>query len=785
MNTTSNFQNNLESVGRPALVLPAVLILIGFTAVIAQIVLMRELMVVFCGNEMSLGIMLASWLLWTAIGSSTVGRWALRKQRARPLLAFLELLAAIVFPLTIFLVRASKPVFQTVPGEVLGPGPMLLTSFFALSVFCGVSGGLFAAGSQLYAKERGSSTSAGTSRVYLFEAWGSGLGGILASIVLIRFLRPFEIAGLVGLLNFVAAICLTIRSRTRLAMSLSTLTVIFGAVVFPFGCDWAERVSLGRLWAGYHLVATRNSVYGNLAVAQTAGMHSLFENGLIAFNVPDLLAAEEAVHFALLEHPAPKRLLLLGGGMNGSLAQALQHASLERVDYVELDPAILGLAQEYFPTEWSPIQTDKRVHVHKMDGRLFLKTADLHFDVVIVNLPDPQTAQLNRFYTQEFFQEVAGKLSASGLFSFSLRGAEDYISPELADFLRCIHKTLQNVFPEVVTIPGDTIHFLASAQPGLLTVDPAELVARLRARNLHTNYLREYYLPYRMTPDRMQDLQSQLGAQAETRANHDFAPVAYYFDVTLWSSQFGRVYRRVFRSLGHVRFGALLGALAMGLFAVASGRWFVKIEDRLRLSAGFCVAAMGFTLIGLEMLLLLAFQGIYGYVYQQLAIIISGFMVGMAMGSWAGLRSAPGITTGSYNLRNVRRLGVLQMFAALLPLLLYELLRAFAAASRPPAIFLVSQILFPVVAVLCGLLGGFQFPIASRIFFARSNGEGGSPGGLYALDLAGACLGALVLSTYLIPVFGFYQTAWLMAVVNSAPAVLAGLLAFGKEAFPT
>ena len=53
-----------------------VLILIGFTAAIAQIVLMRELMVVFCGNEISLGLMLGSWLFWTAAGSAIAGRVA-------------------------------------------------------------------------------------------------------------------------------------------------------------------------------------------------------------------------------------------------------------------------------------------------------------------------------------------------------------------------------------------------------------------------------------------------------------------------------------------------------------------------------------------------------------------------------------------------------------------------------------------------------------------------------------------------------------------------------------
>jgi predicted membrane-bound spermidine synthase len=44
---------------------------------------------------------------------------------------------------------------------------------------------------------------------------------------------------------------------------------------------------------------------------------------------------------------------------------------------------------------------------------------------------------------------------------------------------------------------------------------------------------------------------------------------------------------------------------------------------------------------------------------------------------------------------------------------------------------------------------------------------------LYAIDLLGGSLGALVLSGYLIPVFGFWKTAWLCAAINLAPALLA------------
>ena len=93
----------------------AVLALLGSTAVVAQIVLMRELMVVFYGNELSLGLMLANWLLWTAAGSSLLGRITTKCGNARRCLAGLQLLIALALPATIFAVRPSKSYFQGNP----------------------------------------------------------------------------------------------------------------------------------------------------------------------------------------------------------------------------------------------------------------------------------------------------------------------------------------------------------------------------------------------------------------------------------------------------------------------------------------------------------------------------------------------------------------------------------------------------------------------------------------------------------------------------------------------
>jgi len=870
-------------------VLHAVLALIGFTAMIAQIVLMRELMVVFYGNEISLGLMLANWLLWTAVGSSVLGRLAARARRPRRFMADLQILVSVAFPSAIWLVRVSKSAFQAIPGETLGPGPMFLTSLVTLSLFCLTSGWLFASGSRLYADEVGVSTGAGTSSVYLLEAVGSGAGGFVASLVLIRYLDAFAVAFLLGLLNLLAATSLLVGAGWRRRTAVAALFGALGLLVFPVLVPRLEALSLARLWRGLRLTATRNSIYGNLAVVETEASRSLYENGLVVFTVPDPAAAEEAVHYALLQHPSPKSLLLVGGGVNGSLAQALQHPSLRRVNYVELDPAVVSLARKYFSKDWNPIQADPRVRVHNIDGRLFLKTTSERFDVIALNLPDPQTAQLNRFYTVEFFREVAERLNPDGVFSFQLRAAEDYISPELAAFLRCINNTLRGAFPEVTAIPGETVHFFAATRKGILAADSQDLVSRLRSRGIHTSYVREYYIPFRMSRDRMLDLDQHIRPRADTPVNRDFAPIAYYFNVALWSSRFDARSRRLFEAVSHVSFarivayvGLLLLALTGGSAALTLGKaqpfrqpqsknWgsgsgvrgsgngagggsasrdllipsgqvppdatLPNPESRIpdsgvanqsgraaKVAACFCIAAMGFTLIGLEILLLLAFQAIYGYVYYQLAILIAAFMVGMALGSWWGLRRSSGqkadsslhssrvcgITMtanpqchpdpagageGSASFRatgaalaegqDLRTLARLQAVAALCPLALYALLVLLATMKSALGLWVVSQVVFQALAVLCGLLGGYQFPVASRIFFGSPDpsAEGGpSPGALYGLDLLGACLAAVLLSAYVVPVFGFLRTALFMGVVNLAPAGLAGLVAFEYRA---
>ncbi len=306
-----------------------------------------------------------------------------------------------------------------------------------------------------------------------------------------------------------------------------------------------------------------------------------------------------------------------------------------------------------------------------------------------------------------------------------------------------------------------------------------------------------------MSPDRMQDLQLQIEPLPSTPVNRDFSPVAYYFDVALWSAPFHQTYAHGIEALAGMSFKRLFAATLLALAALVPLLWMWpasregKPAARARRSAAFAVALVGFTELGLEILLLLGFQALYGYVYHELTILVAVFMVGVAIGGWLELRSAP-IPGSTSQRRDLWFLAGPQILLAASPLLLYGLFIQLGRVSSAGGQRAASELLFPALALVAGLLGGFQFLLACRAYFAdgepravRPDSDGHSPhdeksarspGVLYALDLAGACAGALALSVLLIPVYGFLRTAALMGAVNLAPAVMAAACGWDRQA---
>jgi len=754
--------------------------IIGFTATLSQILLIRELVVVFYGNELSLGLILGGWLFWTAIGSGVLG-WILRSDEGTPrAFGIVQIILGFLILGTIFLIRIARVILHRTPGEILGLVPMFGISFVLLAPFCMASGLLFTLGCRLFFRREGHLAGAiGT--VYFFEAIGASIGGFLISFLLLRLLPPFHIAFLLSGVNWISGTLLLLpgRSPKMRASKIIPVVVVSGGLVVALSPILEEK-SLRQYWGAYPLVHSTYSVYGHIAVTRLDDQVNFYENGLLMGTAPNLLAAEESVHFALLEHPHPERVLLIGGGIAGSLRQILMHPSVQQVDYVELDPKLVKAARDFLRDVEAQALRDPRVRIWTMDGRLFLRMAATRYDVIILNLPNPFTAQLNRFYTLEFFQEVSRKLTSEGVFSLALTSSENVIGDELAGFLSCIYLTLRKIFPAVILIPGDTNYMIAGLGPRYLTDEPQELIRRLKARNLQTLYFREYYLLFRLTPERKQYLHQRIAEGSREVFNRDFRPIGYYYDIVLWSSYYYQSFRSFFQRISTLRPYLLLGVILGVVLLAFLGISLSGIHPSSRLKGGLIYSLMvvGFTEIALEFLLILGFQVIYGYAYYLLALIITCYMVGLSLGSGLTTRRLKTLRTP------FRWFMLLQVAMTILPLALLGLLYLLNRFPTFAGFQWLVQIIFPVAALVAGLIGGLQFPLANLLYFSERSGEVSGMGVLYAVDLVGSCLGAFLPSAFWVPIWGIHTTSLLLMFMNLSAVIvllLVGLSPFNRE----
>ena len=755
--------------------------LAGFSAFSAQIVFLRELLVLFYGNELSLGVILGCWLFWTGLGSLGLGRISDRFRSPALVLAVAQTLLAFVLVLTLPAIRSAKLLLGLAPGQITGYGSIFLVSFSVLSLTCLLNGFLFALGCRSYdrisagkAADPSLRPARGLGLVYIVEALGSTAGGLLTSLLLIRILDSMPMLTLMGFLNLAASGALLLAGpsprRSRFFKVVWPTAAVFALAALLTGqIHTLDRLSRRWQWRGFKLERIENSIYGNLAVTARENQFSVFENGLLVFTYPDESTAEESVHFALLQHPEPRRVLLIGGGAGGGLGEILRHPSVEEVTYLELDPAIIRLAGEFLPPGERRFLTDLRVEIVYGDGRLYLERSGNEYDLILLNLPDPLTAQINRFYTREFFALARSRLREGGVLGFGVTSSPNYVSGELRNFLGSLYRTLDGIFPAVVIVPGGTNHFIAAASPGYLTDDYRIIEERVGERSLDLRYVRGYYLADRMSRERIEYLRGMIETAPRARINRDFHPISYFFNVVFWSSYFAGETGGWF-----IRF--LQAALVIrwwwfGLPAVLALIAFPVFRHRVSRSRGgwvlWPVFTSGFSEIVFQVVVLLAFQIFYGYVYYKLGLLLTLFMVGLALGAGA-------VTALFPRLRNdYRALLVTQIAICLYPLLLPAVFSFLAAARGMEAVFTLGErLIFPLLPLTAGFVGGFQLPLAGRMYLKERKKVGLVAGLTYGADLFGACLGAVAVSALILPILGVNATCWAVSLVNLASLVV-------------
>ena len=160
-------------------------------------------------------------------------------------------------------------------------------------------------------------------------------------------------------------------------------------------------------------------------------------------------------------HPAPRRGLVIGLGTGSSAGWLAAVPEIERVDVVELEPAVVRVAEACAPVNHGALDHPK-LHLALADGREYLLTRPGPWDVVFSEPSNPYRAGIASLFTREFYEAVEDRLAPGGIFVQWLQSYE--VSAEVA---ASVYASLTAVFPHVETwlaTPGDLL-LVASREP--------------------------------------------------------------------------------------------------------------------------------------------------------------------------------------------------------------------------------------------------------------------------------------------------------------------------------
>ncbi len=723
---------------------------IGFSATITQLVLMRELLCVLAGNELILGVILGNWFLLTGLGAA-LGRTAGTLRRPLGVLTAAQVLVALLPAASVVALRMLRDSLF-IRGSEIGPagsavaslallGPYCVVSGYVLTLACGIAGGGNAAcGRQDLGRADGVRRAASGAwgvqaigRVYAWDVLGGIAGGLAFTFLLVHVMSDLAALYVPAAANLALAAALSLRLR-RWAWAAAAGVVAAGAAVAVAAVDWGA-LSTRAAFSGQEVVYDSAGPYGRVVVTRGGEQHTFFHSGVPLFTTNDTERIEETVHLAMAQRPAASSALILCGGVSGTAAEAMKYPAMGKVVAAEINPRVIEAARRFVPGNLA----DGRIRLEPTDGRRLLRRGGELFDVILSDAPDPSTSQINRFFTAEFAAEAKARLRAGGVLAVSLGSYANFISPETGAMLATMQRTLKTAFANVLILPAGRVVLLASDGPLTAEVAPA-----MRQAGVETRWVTPQYAFSTLTPERLADLRAAGGAGGAV--NRDFTPSLYFLHLRQWLSRHGA---RVTVGEAAVLVAVVLGVVVL---LVRGGR------------VGTVVFTTGFAASALEVVVLLGYQIAHGSLYEGLGLIVTAFMAGLAAGVVLANRRPAQRPRRALALVTAAVAG----FAVALPAGVWALTRPVG----PAAAALSAYGAFPLLTGVLGALVGAAFPLAVAASATSGAATTATAGRIYAADYVGGCVGAVLVSTLLIPLLGVPAACGIIAAVNAGAAAL-------------
>ncbi len=735
------------------------LMAVGCLGVAGQLVLLRELMATYGGNEFSAGVTVAVWILCEALGAWLASAAPLRQRAGRPrFLSLSSLLPVLSILFSLAAVPAAilvRPLLAVLPGETLSIPLLLLATFAVVFLPAASHGALFVTAAAAHAQST-PSRSTGVGSAYVWE----GVGTVLTGLIFFALLNRLPSLAVIALLSIPLAAALfksPVSGPSPLAALLLTAIAILAFIFAPP----AERIAWRAAWHGQRVAAVANSPYGKIVRLERAGQQLILYDGLPVLTVPatEVEHVEELALLPVLYHPAPRRVLVLGSDVAIPVALARFRPDVE-VMTVQLDPVLARTCLATLSPDTSLLPPLFSLTV--ADPISFLSNTLVTFDCIILTDAAPISLGSSRLFAAEFYRLCRLRLAPGGILATTGPGNPTSLSPDLEVIMTTRLQTLGTAFEHVLPLAADFPMLLASARP--LDVATETVLLRLNRLAHKPNLLDPSYARSLLDPFRQEALSSALAGNSPAHRSELFPhpspfgvstsafPRELFLNMVrenrLASPGFGAFYAR----LGNIpsRLLLLLGAVLL-VFGLVGARWrgqrLASAAPVGQHSRGFAILTSGFSGAAVSSLLVFAWQVRFGSVFSGITLLVATFMLGTVLGGILGNRRSP-----------------------LHPFLWADLVLVACTAAvvglirgGPAGVFLVAN-------CLAGACLGFQFVVAGS--GAAGSSAARRAGVLTALDLAGGSLGGILTALVLVPVFGMGPAALSAGAVKLTSALV-------------
>ena len=295
------------------------------------------------------------------------------------------------------------------------------------------------------------------SNVFTMDYIGALIAALLFPMVFLPKLGLLQTGLFFGMLNAFVALMTWYLFRAELSKRL--LGYIIG-VVLILGAGF---VNLGTFSAFiehrlYHdeIIYSETTPYQNIVLTRSKTRYRLYINGALQFDSLDEYRYHEAlVHPAMAATPVHENVLIIGGGDGMALREVLKYSDTEQVTLVDLDPKMTELFAENQLLRGlnSNALNDSKVQIFNQDAWKFLEQSQTLYDVIILDLPDPNNISLSRLYSKYFYTLIRDHLAFSGTM-VTQSTSPLYARQAFWSIVNTVKSTSMQVLPYHVYVPS-------------------------------------------------------------------------------------------------------------------------------------------------------------------------------------------------------------------------------------------------------------------------------------------------------------------------------------------